>query len=113
MFDEANTYSKTKYAEYDQKKIAYSERLRLLTEREQKQLAAKYASLAAARANLGGEDLYYLGMLNWIAENLDGTTAALTKYIAADPAAAKPRRPARSSSSSRQSKNGSTKQAST
>src|SRR5215218_2027795 len=56
MFDEANSYNKMKFAEYEQKKIAYSERLRLDTEREQRQLAAKYATVAAARTNLTGED---------------------------------------------------------
>ena len=55
MFDEANAYTKTKFAEFEQKKIGYSERLRLQTEREQKQLAAKYAFLIDACTN-GGND---------------------------------------------------------
>src|SRR5215212_6518154 len=59
MFDEANGYIKLKFAEFEQKKIGYSERLRLQTEREQKQLASKYATAAATRTNLSGEDLYY------------------------------------------------------
>ena len=85
MFDEANTYSRTKFAEFEQKKIGYSERLRLQTEREQKQLAAKYAAALSTQSNLAGEDLYYLGLLHWIAENLDGTTDSLKKYLAAEP----------------------------
>ena len=82
MFDEANSYNKVKFAEFEQKKVAYTDRLRLQTEREQKQLAAKYASAVSTRSNLSGDDLYYLGLLNWIAENLDGTASAFTKYLA-------------------------------
>jgi thiol-disulfide isomerase/thioredoxin len=81
MFDEANGYTKAKFAEFEQKKVTYSERLRLQTEREQKQLAAKYATSAATRTNLTGEDLYYVGLLQWIAENLDATTEFLQRYL--------------------------------
>jgi thiol-disulfide isomerase/thioredoxin len=81
MFDEANAYNKNKFAEYEQKKIRYSERLRLDTEREQRQLAAKYAALAATRTDLSGEDVYYIGLLHWIAENFDGTVDALRKFL--------------------------------
>ena len=82
MFDEANAYNRNKFAEFEQKKIAYSERLRLQTELEQRQLAAKYATSASTRTNLTAEDIYYVGLLHWIAENLDGTTDALKKYLA-------------------------------
>lgn len=86
MFDEVSRYSRNKFAEFEQKKIAYSENLRLQTEREQKQLAAKYAASLSGRSDLTGEDLYYLGLLHWIAENLDGTSDALKRYLASDPA---------------------------
>jgi thiol-disulfide isomerase/thioredoxin len=82
MFDEANTFNKVKFAEYEQKKIAYTERLRLDTERQQRQLAAKYATSAALRPGLTGEDIYYVGLLHWISENYEGTTESLTKYLA-------------------------------
>lgn len=82
MFEEANGYSKAKFAEFEAKKVKYNEALRLQTEREQKQLAAKYAATAEALTGLAPEDLYYLGLLHWIAENLDGTNAALTKFLA-------------------------------
>lgn len=81
MFDEANAYSKNKFAEYELKKIAYSERLRLETEREQRQLAAKYATSAATRPNLSGDDVYYVGLLHWISENLESTAEMLKKYL--------------------------------
>ncbi len=84
MFDEANSYKKTKFAEYQLKKLPYSEKLRLQTEREQKQLAAKYAAIAAARVTPTGDDLYHLGLLHWIAENLDGTAESFRKYLASE-----------------------------
>ncbi len=83
MFDEANTYNKTKFAEYETRKVPYSEKLRIQTEREQKQVAARYAAIAATRMSSTGEDLYYAGLLHWIAENLDGTSETLRKYLEA------------------------------
>ncbi len=96
LFDEVNSYNKTKFAEYEQKKMAYSEALRLQTEREQKQLAAKYAAAAGVRANLSAEDHYYLGLLHWIAENFDRTSESLRKYLVSPDASADKAQTARS-----------------
>lgn len=84
MFDEANGYLRSKATEYDAKKVAFSERLLKQAQLEQRQLAAKYAATAALQKDLKGDDLYYLGMLHWIAENLDGTADNLRKFIAFD-----------------------------
>ncbi len=96
MFDEANAYAKTKFAEYESKKTPYSENLRLQTVREQKQLAAKYAALASARENPVGEDFYYAGLLHWIAENLDGAAENFRKFTADETAPADKKQTARS-----------------
>ena len=96
MFDEANAYNKTKFAEYEKKKVPYSEALRLQTEREKKQLAAKYAAIASARTGLAGKDLYYLGFLHWIAENFDGTAENLLKFTLQEPASPERAQTARS-----------------
>lgn len=96
MFDEANSYIKTKAAEYAAKKIPYSDNLLLQTQREQKQLAAKFAALAKKRGNLAGEDFYYVGMLHWIAENLDGTAENMIKFLATEHPAADRSQTARS-----------------
>lgn len=82
LFEEANSYKQKKFTEFEEKKTPYSERLRIQTEREQKQLAAKYAAAAGARKDLSPEDLYYTGLLHWMSENLDGTNEFLLKYIA-------------------------------
>jgi thiol-disulfide isomerase/thioredoxin len=95
LFDEANAYAKKKFADFETKKIPYSEKLRLQTVQEQKQLAAKNAAMLLARRNLAGEDFYFLGMLHWIAGNDDGTNEALKKFIAAENPNAEKRQAAR------------------
>jgi thiol-disulfide isomerase/thioredoxin len=81
LFDEANAYKKLKFEEFEKKKLGVSKHLREQTEREQKQLAAKLAARAAARIELSSDDIYYLALLHWIAENLDGTSETLQKYL--------------------------------
>ncbi len=82
MFNEANTYAKTKFAEYELKKIPYTDNLYKQTVLEQKQLAAKYAATVSARTNLVGTDFYYLGTLNWLAENGENARDAFQKFLA-------------------------------
>ncbi len=90
MFDETNTYAKAKFAEFEDKKLPFSEKLYKQTLQERKQLAAKYATAISARPNLSGEDFYYLGMLHWIAENAEVAAENLRKFFASEnPAAEK------------------------
>ena len=84
MFEEANGYIRAKAAEFDAKKVEFSDGLFKKTKLEQRQLAAKYAAAAVTRKDLTADDQYYLGMLHWIAENLDGTLDGLQKFIASD-----------------------------
>ena len=84
LFDEANGYLRTKAAEFEAKKVPFSDKLFASTKLEQRQMAARYAAAAGLRKNLVGDDLYYLGMLHWIAENYDGTLENLTKFAAAE-----------------------------
>jgi thiol-disulfide isomerase/thioredoxin len=95
LFDETNGYIKAKAAEYDAKKVPFSQRLLDQTRLEQRQMAAKYAATVSGRKDLSGDDLYYVGMLHWIAENLDGTAENLRKFIAIENAAADRRQSAR------------------
>lgn len=82
MYEEANSFRRNKFEEYAKKKIAYSEELRLETERGQKQLAAKYAMAAEERTDLTTEDVYYKALLHWISENLERTATSLAEYLA-------------------------------
>ncbi len=82
LFTEANGYAKKKFAEYEQKKVPFSDTIYYFTVREQQKLAAKYAAIANARQNLTGEDFYYAGMLNWIGDNSDGAAENLRRFLA-------------------------------
>ncbi|HSK71450.1 MAG TPA: redoxin domain-containing protein [Pyrinomonadaceae bacterium] len=84
MFTEANLYAKNKFAEFEQKKVPYSQTLHEQTLREQKQLAVKYALSLSERTNLLNDDLYYLGMLNHLAQNPENAAAAMRKYLAVE-----------------------------
>ena len=96
MFDEVNGYIKAKVAEFEAKKVPFSERLLEQTKLEQRQLAAKYAAVAESQKDRSGEDLYYLGMLHWIAGNYEGTANSLGGYIATKEPDADHRQTARS-----------------
>jgi len=96
MFDKANGYLKAKAIEYETKKIVFTDQLLKQAQLEQRQLSAKYAATATLRKDLAGDDFYYLGMLHWIAENLDSTAENLRKFIALDGAAPDLRQTARS-----------------
>ncbi|MCY7375787.1 MAG: redoxin domain-containing protein [Pyrinomonadaceae bacterium] len=81
LFEEANGYAKMKFADFESKKIPFNDNLLKFTYREQKQLAAKYAAMLATRPNLTGEDVYYLAMLNWLADNSEKATENFQKFL--------------------------------
>jgi thiol-disulfide isomerase/thioredoxin len=81
LYEDANTYAKRKFEDYERRKLPYNDELRQTTQREQRQLAAKYAAQLAAQ-NLTGDDLYFLGMLQLLATNTDGAGETMKKYLA-------------------------------
>lgn len=81
LYEEANSYYRTKVEEYTAKKVPYTDQLDQETQREQKVLAARNAAILVAR-NAGGEDLYYLGRLHFIAGNQDDSDNALRRFLA-------------------------------
>jgi thiol-disulfide isomerase/thioredoxin len=84
MYQEANSFAKTKIEEFQAKKVPYSDALYLQTLREQKQLAAKYAQIVSLRQNPSADEVYFLGMLHWLAENPDGANENLKKFLASE-----------------------------
>lgn len=81
MYLEAETYARAKIAEFQAKKIPYTDDLYRRTLLEQRQLAARYAATLAARQNLSNEDFYFWGMLHYLAENREGATEILNKFL--------------------------------
>lgn len=81
LYDEVNSYVKKKFEELNTKKIPFNEKLREQILKEQKQLAARYASQLNARNNLKNNDFYFLGLLHWLADNQEGASESLAKYL--------------------------------
>jgi thiol-disulfide isomerase/thioredoxin len=88
MYLEAETYARNKITEFQTKKIPYTDELYRRTLIEQRQLAAKYAATLATRQNLSDEDFYFWGMLHYLAENADGATENLNKFLSGAESAA-------------------------
>lgn len=81
LFEEANGFIKRRFAEFNLKKIPYTDNLYNQTFREQKQIAAKNAAILSARKTLIGYDFYYLGLLHWICENIDQSRDNLIIFL--------------------------------
>ncbi|HWN08320.1 MAG TPA: TlpA disulfide reductase family protein [Pyrinomonadaceae bacterium] len=81
LFEEANTYVDTKFAEFNKSKVAYDQKLEATTKQEQKDLAAKFAAILAARKDLPNSDLYFLGMLYHLEGNADGALDAMARFL--------------------------------
>ncbi len=96
MFAEATNYAIDKFTELEKKKIPYSESLHRKILKEQKQLAAKYATEASSREDLQGEDFYYLGRLHWLATNSDDASIAFDKFLTSSSGDARKKQTARS-----------------
>jgi hypothetical protein len=81
LFEEANGYLKLRFAEFNLKKIPYTDNLYNQTFREQKLLAAKNASILSARKTLEGVDFHYLGLLYWVSENFEKARESLRVFV--------------------------------
>lgn len=85
LYEEANSYLKKKFAEFETQKVPFSDSLFKQTVQDQKQLAAKYATLISTRTELEDEDFYYLGLLNWLADNTEKAAIYLQKFLNLEP----------------------------
>ena len=84
LFDEADNYARKKFEAFEKSKMPYDEQLKQKIEREQRDLAAKYATTLTAR-RLTGEDFYYLGLLHNLARNFDGALDAMRLFLKDNP----------------------------
>jgi len=85
LFEDADNYTTRKFAEFNQKQLAYEPKLAAAVEAEQRVLAAKYATILHARGALSGEDLYYQGMLDHLAANGTAALESMDRYLATNP----------------------------
>ncbi len=85
LFDEADSYQKKKFEEFNKQKLPYDQELESKTKQEQQRLAAKNAADLQTRKSLAGGDVYYVGMLNHIAGNADEALVAMRRYLSSGP----------------------------
>jgi len=80
LFEDADTYSQKKFTEFEKRKMPYDQRIEEKIKQEQRDLAAKHATVLAAR-KLEGRDVYYLGMLYNLAKNFDAASEAMRRFL--------------------------------
>ncbi len=80
LFENADTYTQKKFAEFEKRKMPYDERLEEKIKQEQRDLAGRNATILAAR-KIAGQDLYYLGLLYNLAKNFDAALEAMRRFL--------------------------------
>src|SRR5258708_16843509 len=83
LFEDADTYTQKKFAEFEKRKMPYDQRLEEKIKQEQRDLAGRNASILAAR-KLTAQEAYYLGLLYNLAKNFDGALEAMRRFLAED-----------------------------
>lgn len=81
LYEDANGYLGKAYAEFNRQKLGYDAKLEARTKQEQKDLAVYNADLLAARKDLKGDDLYYLGMLRHLAGDSDAALEVMRRFL--------------------------------
>jgi thiol-disulfide isomerase/thioredoxin len=81
LFTQASGYLHKKYEEFNRRHLPYDAKLDQQTRQEQRNLAASYAALLAARKSLASADLYYLGQLYLLAFNEENALDTLRRYL--------------------------------
>src|SRR5438552_2487570 len=86
LFEDADKYLEKKFAEFEKRHMPFDARLSDKIKQEQRDLAASYATLLAAR-KLEGQDVYYLGLLYNLARNFDAALETMRRFLAENPKA--------------------------
>jgi thiol-disulfide isomerase/thioredoxin len=86
LYEEADNYVRHKFEQFNRDRVPYSKERAAQVYTEQRELAARYAKVLAAREKLEGEDLFYLGMLYRLAESSEEALDAFKRYLDTKPA---------------------------
>lgn len=84
LYQEANDYLRQKFLEFNEKKLGYDPKLEAQTRQEQKDLAARHTATLIERGTVKGDDLYFLGMLHYLAGNADATLETLRRFLSSE-----------------------------
>ena len=89
LYEEAAQYAQRKFDEFRKNKVPYDPLVEQKTLQEQRDLALQHAARLAARAPLGGTDLYYSGLLYSLAGKGEAALDSMRRFLAdAEPAPA-------------------------
>jgi len=86
LFEDADTYTQKKFAEFEKRKMPYDQRLEEKIKQEQHELAGRNARVLAAR-KLTQQEIYYLGLLYNLARNFDAALESMRRFLAEDKSA--------------------------
>lgn len=84
LYEDANTYAQKKFDDFEKRHMPFDARLADKIKQEQRDLAARYAVVLAARRPQG-KDVYYLGMLYNLARNYDAAYEMGRRFLAENP----------------------------
>jgi tetratricopeptide (TPR) repeat protein len=84
LFEEADNYSRKKFAEFEKLKMPFDKRLEEKIKQEQQDLAGRHAATVAVR-KLAANDVYYLGMLYNLAHNFDSALETMRRFLNENP----------------------------
>jgi thiol-disulfide isomerase/thioredoxin len=86
LFEDADSYARRKFEAFEKLKMPYDDQLKQRIEKEQRDVAAKYAAALSAR-KLSGNDVYYLGMIYNLAGQPDSAYEAMQRFLNENPEA--------------------------
>ena len=84
LFEEVDAYAQKKFDDFEKRHTPFDARLADRIKQEQRDLAARYATVLAAR-KLEGKDVYYLGLLYNLARNFDAAYEAMRRFLTENP----------------------------
>lgn len=87
LFAEADSYTRNKFEAFEKLKMPYDQQLEEKIKREQRDLAARYATVLARR-DLKPDDVYYVALLFNLARDFDEAMAWMRRYLKEKPDAA-------------------------
>ncbi|MGH9942713.1 MAG: hypothetical protein ACRD9R_10210, partial [Pyrinomonadaceae bacterium] len=82
LYQEVNNYPRQRQQELRAQGKVFDEEASEKTGKEQRKLAAGYAAQLAARADLKGIDVFYLGMLYNLADQRNEALASMRRFLA-------------------------------
>jgi thiol-disulfide isomerase/thioredoxin len=86
LYEDADNYVRRKFEQFNRDRVPYDKERAAQTYVEQRELAARYAKILAARKSPEAEDLFYLGMLYRLADAPDEALDAFNRYLGTKPA---------------------------